>query len=41
MCYRDNPSDGLLERRLWKIGYAVVFVLVGLGAARQLWKLLG
>lgn len=37
----EEFGEGPLERRLWRAGYALVLVLVALGAARQLWKLFG
>lgn len=35
------PPESPLERRLWVIGYIVLFVLIAAGAMRQMIKLLG
>ncbi|ALA17577.1 MULTISPECIES: hypothetical protein [Chelatococcus] len=43
----DDPSnvppgwESRRERRLWLIAYIVIVVVIGLGAARQLYKLYG
>lgn len=37
----DAPPESRLERRLWVIGASVIYVLIALGALRQLVKLLG
>jgi hypothetical protein len=38
---RDGNDESRLERRLWIIGGAVIYLLIAAGATRQLMKLFG